>query len=498
MSNCFVMFKESALKSCLAALILMNTSPDLRAFNWTYGSYTGNATDGRSITGMSFQPKVVIVKSATANTSNIRTNSMPANNSKDLSSASAFISTGIKSFLSNGFTIGTSATVNTNGTSYNFVAFDAPASQVVEGSYTGDGNLFGKSISTIGFMPKFVILFSGSEIGVMCQDGGWSLDFANGGPQLYFGGFNSSGFSLRGIDYNVSGRTYYFVAFNDVTNSIKNGNYAGSVFSDQNISTSFTPGYILSRAWGSYYAIQKTPTMGSTASTYFNASSNSTTQITAIGSTYFTVKGNSDVSQTGVSHYYIAFGNPSSLLPVELSSFTTSCEKDATLIQWSTITELQNDFFTLERSEDGEVYIPIAYVDGFGDSHEEKYYSYTDKQTNRQKGYYYRLKQTDKDGNSKYYHSIVTTCTEDTNGIQLMQSAGSAEILLHFYSKSEENAEISILDMKGRKVWSNNFQLHGGEEELHLSSASLSSEAYILQINGNKTQLRSKLIYQQY
>ncbi len=492
----FKLVAKKVQTACITLFFCLTTHGHLSAFTWTYGSYTGDGVDGRSISGMSFQPDIVIVKSTTTHASNIRTSSMPANNSKDPSSASAFITTGIKSFHSTGFTIGTSATVNNSGTTYNFIAIQETSSEVIEGTYTGDGNLLGKNITSVGFSPKFVIVYSASEVGIVSQDGAWVMDFVNSGPQLYFNGYLSNGFILFSGDYNVSGRTYYYIAFNNVTNYVATGSYSGNSFADQNISTGFAPGYVLSRAWGSYYALQKTPTMGSTAASYFNATANSNSQITAFGTTYFTVKAASNASQTGSSHSYIAFGNPSPLLPVELNEFSASCEKEGVYLNWSTFTETQNDYFTLERSEDGILFQPIAYIDGYGSSHEEKLYSYIDHEAIEQKTNYYRLKQTDLDGNFRYYKTITSTCSENLNEeIYVSHYPNTEEVMLYIPVGLKTNMEIHIFDMNGKKVWQAHYKLTESQHEIHFKPRLPSNGIYILQVTGDKMQFHTKLIY---
>jgi len=83
-------------------------------------------------------------------------------------------------------------------------------------------------------------------------------------------------------------------------------------------------------------------------------------------------------------------------LPVELLYFTTEVASNEVNINWATATETNNDYFSLERSADGETWEEITIVNGQGDSVEETEYSYTDEQPLEGISYY-RLKQTDFD-----------------------------------------------------------------------------------------------------
>tara|TARA_B110000967_G_C18855239_1_gene546846 strand:+ start:778 stop:1566 length:789 start_codon:yes stop_codon:yes gene_type:complete len=91
-------------------------------------------------------------------------------------------------------------------------------------------------------------------------------------------------------------------------------------------------------------------------------------------------------------------------LPVDLISFEAEREEDNIKLNWSTASEENNDYFEIQKSYDGEVFTPIGYVDGAGNSNEVLDYSYTDSETNKA---YYRLKQLDYDGEFEYSDIVV-------------------------------------------------------------------------------------------
>ena len=81
--------------------------------------------------------------------------------------------------------------------------------------------------------------------------------------------------------------------------------------------------------------------------------------------------------------------------------------KDKTvLLRWVTISEINNDFFTIERSNDGRMFYEIGIVQGVGNSNIQNNYLLEDN--NPLSGLsYYRLKQTDYDGQYSYSKIIV-------------------------------------------------------------------------------------------
>lgn len=93
-------------------------------------------------------------------------------------------------------------------------------------------------------------------------------------------------------------------------------------------------------------------------------------------------------------------------LPVELTSFSARNLNDFNFIEWSTFTENNNDYFTIERSSDGINWESISEIDGSGNSTSLINYTHLDFYFKKNSLNYYRLSQTDFDGNYKIYPII--------------------------------------------------------------------------------------------
>ncbi len=93
-------------------------------------------------------------------------------------------------------------------------------------------------------------------------------------------------------------------------------------------------------------------------------------------------------------------------LPVTLVDFTGDTEIDKVKLNWSTASEKDNDFFTIQRSVDGELFIDIAQISGVGTSGKLNNYS-IDDYTAPQGNVYYRLLQTDFDGTTTVHKTIM-------------------------------------------------------------------------------------------
>jgi hypothetical protein len=97
---------------------------------------------------------------------------------------------------------------------------------------------------------------------------------------------------------------------------------------------------------------------------------------------------------------------PVQVLPVELLYFNGNCKNNKIYLTWSTASETNNDYFTIERSIDSETWNNITQTKGSGNSNTQLYYNYSDDAIEG----YYRLKQTDLNGQSKLYNPIYVKC----------------------------------------------------------------------------------------
>lgn len=94
-----------------------------------------------------------------------------------------------------------------------------------------------------------------------------------------------------------------------------------------------------------------------------------------------------------------------SSLPIELLYFSGFEYGKANNLYWSTASENNNDYFNIEKTRDGNDWNSIANMKGAGNSTSQLYYSFVDEDVENIINYY-RLKQTDYDGNFKYSEII--------------------------------------------------------------------------------------------
>lgn len=100
------------------------------------------------------------------------------------------------------------------------------------------------------------------------------------------------------------------------------------------------------------------------------------------------------------------------VLPVELTEFSVQNKNNENKLSWTTMSELNNSHFIVERSETGFEFEEIGNVAGLGNSVNKYVYSFTDKDYPEGKINYYRLKQVDYNGAIEY-HKIISIYNDE-------------------------------------------------------------------------------------
>ncbi|GAB4253656.1 MAG: hypothetical protein Kow0079_09420 [Vicingaceae bacterium] len=95
---------------------------------------------------------------------------------------------------------------------------------------------------------------------------------------------------------------------------------------------------------------------------------------------------------------------PTTVLPITLLSFTGESKNSFNILNWITSTEINNDYFLIERAGDNLVFEVIGKVSGAGNANYNIHYQFTDEHPINGNNYY-RLKQVDFDG--KYAYSNI-------------------------------------------------------------------------------------------
>lgn len=179
-------------------------------------------------------------------------------------------------------------------------------------------------------------------------------------------------------------------------------------------------------------------------------------------------------------------GNEQSF-PVELLDFNAVAEPltGRVKVNWSTASEDNNQFFTVERSFDGMAFTPLAkiYSQGGGDTLRE-YLWYDDQPINGST--YYRLKQTDFDGTFQLFNPVLLRF-EAANELKARfypNPVGVSEALIaEIWTEGTEQLSFELYNPLGQLVWlENKRNVIGGWQSHALTLEGLSPGLYMIKV----------------
>ena len=179
-------------------------------------------------------------------------------------------------------------------------------------------------------------------------------------------------------------------------------------------------------------------------------------------------------------------------LPVELLSFTGDCMGEGALLKWATASETNNDYFTIEKSTDLTDWIKLTTVAGAGSSTTVQTYTVLDPSPG--KVTYYRLTQTDYDGNTQQYEPIVVKCGEEGNpeGYLNIIYDQEDEVTITFNSELDGVGYTALYDLRGRLIGSLSSRYSQGANEIRLKTGRLSTGLYLLLFEDSRNTITKK------
>ena len=183
-------------------------------------------------------------------------------------------------------------------------------------------------------------------------------------------------------------------------------------------------------------------------------------------------------------------------LPIELADFTARAEKNEVVLNWTTATETNNHYFTLERSMDGRSFHEIERVEGAGNSTETLFYTFIDKQP-LQGTSYYRLKQTDFDGAFTYSKTVAVEVLTDLEVSLYPNPAVNGQFQLQFSTEQEQKLSLEIYNHSGALVYAKQQRLTSGVSVLNLNlKQQLPPGIYLIRGIGELAKFERNLVIQ--
>ena len=227
---------------------------------------------------------------------------------------------------------------------------------------------------------------------------------------------------------------------------------------------------------------------------YWPANGGATTQSvtinnTAIGTFAYTVSDASSGSCVQDVFNVTVFAS----LPVILNSFNATLNNDKVLLNWSTSQENNNKHFIIEKSNDGINFNFLGKVGGAGTSavtHNYQLVDYTPFDGTN----YYRLSQTDLDGNTNTYEVKRVNYKSNKDFSSDILNSGNGHIGVAIKTTKAANLQLAVVDMLGKEIMKESFSVGSGGA---VKNINLKTGTYIIVItNDAGERISNKVVVQ--
>ncbi|MEO8819922.1 MAG: T9SS type A sorting domain-containing protein [Ginsengibacter sp.] len=185
--------------------------------------------------------------------------------------------------------------------------------------------------------------------------------------------------------------------------------------------------------------------------------------------------------------------------PVTLTNFSARSKGNGVSLDWSTSQELNNNYFQVERSDDGNTnWSVIATVNGAGNSQVVNNYNAFD--ANPISGInYYRLKQVDNDGRAVYSKTVTVKISLQKTSISVIANPFYSTLSVSFVSATSETVTARLVDVTGKEIAMEKWSVYNGTSKKDFSNlGGLQHGMYILSIINNSGEVlyNSKVVKQ--
>jgi hypothetical protein len=185
-------------------------------------------------------------------------------------------------------------------------------------------------------------------------------------------------------------------------------------------------------------------------------------------------------------------------LPITLTSFDAQPISNKVLLTWTTLSEQNNDYFTIEKTLDGINFEKVGTIKGAGNSSSKQNYSLYDYKPYNGLSYY-RLKQTDYDGVSKSFNLITVEfiSTEISFSFETYPNplTNNSDLIIYYKGKNNSNVNIQIHDILGKLIYSSNKYVNYVEEIIIINAfTELSTGQYSITLTNGVEKINKKII----
>jgi hypothetical protein len=196
-------------------------------------------------------------------------------------------------------------------------------------------------------------------------------------------------------------------------------------------------------------------------------------------------------SAKGWSNYGFG-GGPNNPLPVELAHFEAVVSGSDIMVRWTTVSEINSDYFEVLHSVDGMLYDPVGYLEGRGTTAEVQHYDFLHENPSTGRNYY-RLRMVDFDG-SEQYSEIKTVFFEVQEMFEVVSTQAVDILDVRVSGGSGRSSELTIFNMSGQVVFRKSLKALPASSTISIDVSNLPAAVYVIQWHDGLFPLEKKFI----
>ncbi|MBI2259429.1 MAG: T9SS type A sorting domain-containing protein [Flavobacteriia bacterium] len=178
-------------------------------------------------------------------------------------------------------------------------------------------------------------------------------------------------------------------------------------------------------------------------------------------------------------------------LPVDLKNLTLNCKNSNEVeLEWETLSERENDYFFIDKSNDGIVFHLLNKIEGAGNSLNSIAYSSSDSSIDGLT--YYRLSQVDNNGTIRILDTKSINCIAEKEDIFIAYTPNKLNITI--YRKDKQEFTFLLIGSDGKLVYSENMVLNKGINQFQIPTNNSKPGMYYLKITSTNSIEQKKVI----
>lgn len=183
---------------------------------------------------------------------------------------------------------------------------------------------------------------------------------------------------------------------------------------------------------------------------------------------------------------------PIAPMPVELTSFSARQENEKVNLLWSTASEIDNEYFMIQRSSDGEIFFDMEKIQGSGTTTFNNDYQTYDLEPLHGDNYY-RLKQVDYDEKFTFSEiQLVNFVGKETIINIFPNPTKTGKVNLNFFNNNR-NTTIEIRDILGQLVFQNNVE-NIGNQMIEIPTSKWTNGIFVIRVSNPTMEENIKVV----